>query len=142
MAKKNKLIFMTTPNLTKMLTDFEELSREGLIEAIKGALIESHNYITPMLKQQIEKHRRTGITENSLEETPRVTVEGDKIYMPLGFNLSNGGLASLFLMYGTPKMPPDTALYDAIFGDNVKKEVAKIQRNYVKKAMQKYLNGG
>lgn len=139
---KNKLIFMTTPNLTKMLTDFEELSREGLIEAIKGALIESHRYITLRLEQEIEKHRRTGRTENSLVQTAEVTVEGDKISMPLGFDLSHGGLPSLFLMYGTPKMPPDTALYDAIFGDKVKKEIAKIQRDYVKSAMQKYINGG
>ena len=138
----NKLIFMQTPNMKKLLTQFEELSSKGLQEAIKGALIESHKYITPLLLQQIEKHRQTGRTENSLDEIPRVTVEGNKISMPVGFHISQGGLPSIFLMYGTPKMPPDTALYNAVFGDETKREIAKIQREYVKRAMQKYLNGG
>lgn len=138
----DKLIFMQTPNMKKLLTEFEQLSNKGMQEAIKGALIESHKYITPMLRQQIEKHRRTGRTENSLDETPQVTIEGNKLSIDVGFHISQGGLPSIFLMYGTPKMPPDTALYNAIFGAEVKKEVAKIQRNYVKQAMKKYLNGG
>jgi len=138
----NKLVFIQTPNMKKLLTEFDELSNKGMQEAIKGALIESHKYITPLLRQQIEKHRKTGRTENSLDETPRVTVEGNKISIGVGFHISQGGLPSIFLMYGTPKQAPDTALYNAIFGGEVKKEIAKIQRNYVKKAMQKYLNGG
>lgn len=138
----NKLIFMQTPNMKKLLTEFDALSSKGMQDAIKGALIESHKYITPLLKQQIEKHRRTGRTENSLDDTPQVTIEGNKLSIDVGFHISQGGLPSIFLMYGTPKQAPDTQLYNAVFGGETKKEIAKIQRNYVKKAMQKYLNGG
>lgn len=137
-----KLVFMETPNMKKLLTEFEQLSNKGMQEAIKGALIESHKYITPMLRQQIEKHRRTGRTENSLDETPQVTIEGNKLYIGIGFHISQGGLPSIFLMYGTPRQSPDTALYNAIFGGETQKEIRKIQRTYVKQAMKKYLNGG
>ena len=138
----NELIFMQTPNMKKLLTEFDELSNKGMQEAIKGALIESHKYITSLLRQSIERHRRTGRTENSLENTPEVTIEGNKLSIGVGFHISQGGLPSIFLMYGTPKQAPDTQLYNAVFGAETKKEIAKIQRNYVKQAMKKYLNGG
>ena len=49
-----------------------------------------------------------------------------------GFKISDGGLASIFLMYGTkihgqPHVSPDKKLYNAIFGATTKKKIQEIQ---------------
>lgn len=135
----NKLVFMVTPNMKRWLTDIDGLSKTGLDEAVRAALIESHNYITPLLQAEIEKHRRTGRTENSLDTNPVVTQQGDTFSIDIGFHISQGGLPSIFLMHGTPKQAPDTQLYEAVFGKKTAREIKNLQHTHVKQALQKYL---
>lgn len=135
----NQLVFMTTPNMKQWLTDLDGLSKTGLDEAVRGALTESHKYITPLLQAEIEKHRRTGDTENSLDTNPVVNKQGDTYSIDIGFHISQGGLPSIFLMHGTPKQAPDTQLYEAVFGKKTAREIKKLQQTYVKQALQKYL---
>ena len=133
-----KLVFMNTPAMKKVLTSLEAMSREGLNEAVTGALIECHKYVTPKLEAEIEKHFRTGRTANSLDTNPKVNYQGDYISIGVGFHITQGGLASIFLMYGTPKMAPDINLYNAVYGPETKKQLRKIQRDYVTKTFYKY----
>ena len=133
-----KLVFMNTPDMKEVLTSLEAMSREGLNEAVTGALIECHKYVTPKLEAEMQKHFRTGRTANSLDTNPKVNYQGDYISIGVGFHISQGGLASIFLMYGTPKMAPDINLYNAVYGPETKKQLRKIQRDYVTKTFYKY----
>ncbi len=96
-------------------------------EITAKALQESYNKITPNIKNAISSHKLTGQTEKSLRETEKVNWNGFNGYINVGFDISNGGLASIFLMYGTPKMKPDKKLYNSIYGTKIKKEVKEIQ---------------
>lgn len=137
MAKK--LVFLDMPNMTKWITDLDSLTKRGLEEAVKNALIESKQYITQMLEAEMQTHNRTGITLDSLDTETKVDVNGFKYSIPIGFNLRQGGLASLWLMHGTPKQAPDQRLYDAVYGKGTQKRVKQIQQEQVKRVLQKYL---
>ena len=52
----------------------------------------------------------------------RLNGKRTKAYIKVGFNISKGGLASIFLMYGTPRMQPDKKLYNSIYGSSTKKK--------------------
>lgn len=132
-------LFMITPNMKKWLTDLDALSKTGLEEAVRNALKESHNYITPLLNAEIEKHRRTGRTENSLDTNPIVNKRGDLFNIEIGFHITQGGLPSIFLMHGTPKQAPDMQLYNAVFGKATAKKIKNLQHTAVKQALQKYI---
>ena len=134
-----KLIFMQTPNMKKWLTDLDTLSKTGLDEAVKAALLESKQLVTQQLETEMQRHNRTGITIGSLDTEQKVYVQGFEYSVSVGFHISQGGLASIFLMYGTPKQAPDTQLYNAVFGKATQRKIRDIQHTAVKRAMQKYL---
>lgn len=142
MAKKPvnaKLMFMQTPNMKKWLTDLDTLSKTGLDEAVKAALLESKRLVTEKLQARMEIHNRTGITADSLDTEQKVYVTGYEYSVDVGFHISRGGLPSIFLMHGTPKQTPDTQLYDAVFGKGTQREIRNIQHTHVKRVIQKYL---
>lgn len=139
--KSGKMFSMHFSGAASMLTRFEDLSASGCAKAIGQALKATHEVVNPKIHAEMKKHRRTGTVEGSIVDNPRITIEGDIISMPIGFDLENGGLPSIWLMYGTPKQQPDTLLYEAIFGRKTASEVAKIQRQAIKQAMEVYING-
>lgn len=122
--------------------------------AITEALQESYNYVTAHLEDQIEQHHRTGKTAESLLKNEKVQVEGTTYYINVGFDVGSGGLASIFLMYGTPKhtikrrtmngtkswnhpgMDADAVLYDLVFGPATKSEIEKIQKRTFERQME------
>ncbi len=123
----NKLVF-DTKGLEEMiawLSEFDNGTEER--RAVEDALKDSKDYVTKQLAEEIERHRRTGITEKSLDKNDSVSWEGTQASIPVGFHIRQGGLASIFLMYGTPRMQPDKKLYNAIYGSKTKKEIHEIQ---------------
>ena len=68
-------------------------------------------------------------TARSLKRTAAVEWNGTVAEIGIGFKISQGGLPSIFLMYGTPKIQPDKNLYAAIYGSKTKKEVKTIQED-------------
>ncbi|MDE6777235.1 MAG: hypothetical protein K2J25_04775 [Oscillospiraceae bacterium] len=55
----------------------------------------------------------------------------------VGFHISDGGLPSIFLMYGTPSIEPDNNLKEAIYGTKTKNEIKKIQREVYEKSIER-----
>lgn len=98
---------------------------------IKGvtekALRETHKVITKKAEAAIAPHKETGVTEKSLKRNSEIEWAGTLASVETGFSIRQGGLASIFLMYGTPRMKKDQNLYNAFFGNKTKKEVMELQ---------------
>ena len=112
--------------LTKQLQEMDGNIKKTTEEALK----KSQRHVHQKLGQEMQKHNRTYATVRSLVDNPTVTWVGNtRAEIPVGFSIREGGLASIFLMYGTPRMAKDQALYNAIYGKKTSDEIAEIQRN-------------
>lgn len=145
MAKKSKWAF----NFGEMEALAAKIEKMGgnLEEAVEDALQGTHDLITPKLAAGIARHDYSGRTGKSLDKAPAVTWKSPLVaQVNIGFDLTAGGVPSIFLMWGTPKrkaseMPVDKAFKNAAFGPAVKREVAKLQREALEAYLQKNLRG-
>ena len=116
--------------------------------------------VNPGLKKAISKHKRTGRTEATLKEGQHPTWAGNVASIYVGFDISHGGLPSIFLMYGTARHTPvnqygtpkrgdakenpgieaDKKLYNAIYGKTVQREISAEQERIYNQAIEKRLN--
>lgn len=125
MTKKNKLEFDGFEQVIARLHKLDGDVRGTTEKALK----ETHKYITANARKAIAPHRQTGTTEKSLVENAHIEWAGSVASVKTGFDIKNGGLPSIFLMYGTPRMDKDQKLYNAFYGTRTKKEVKKIQED-------------
>ncbi|HIZ16859.1 MAG TPA: hypothetical protein H9675_04745 [Firmicutes bacterium] len=135
---KNKLS-LNFDGFAEILNKLEKLGKNSN-DTAETALIESKHYVHKNLEDAMAAHNRTGQTERSLHYQDKIEWTGSIAEMGVGFDISGGGLPSIFLMYGTPRMSPDKKLYNAIFGNKTRKEISEIQsdifRNYLRKVME------
>lgn len=103
--------------------------------AVNKALIETHRIVTEKAEAAIEPHRRTGATEASLRHDVLIEWNGDVASIKVGFDIENGGLPSIFLMYGTARIKPDTTLHNAFFGKDTIKEIVEAQEKAIYNAI-------
>ena len=101
------------------------------------ALVESKKLVTPGIKKRMEKHHRTGVTESTINDINEVTWNGSIGEIKIGFDISNDGLPSIFLMYGTPRMKKDTALYNSIYGSKIKKQISELQKEIFERELER-----
>lgn len=128
---KNKLS-LDFPAYDHLKKQLEKAGGNALKTAVDKALTESARYADAQLEKAIAPHRKTGRTEDSLEGESRPQWSGTNASIDVGFDISNGGLPSIFLMYGTkvhgqPHVEPDRKLYNAIYGSKVKNTIKQIQ---------------
>lgn len=100
----------------------------------ENALISTHKIVTKKAQKGIGSSSlpakgkySTGRTKRSLRTEAIIEWERGVASVKVGFNIKEGGLASIFLMYGTPRMKKDQALYDAFFGKKTLKEISEAQ---------------
>lgn len=124
----------------ELMEQYDKLDGD-LREVTADCLKAAHDIVTPKISADIVKHHRTGLTEKSIEKNSRVNWDGETASIDVGFNLKNGGMPSIFLMYGTPRMKKDTKLYNDIYGSAVKKQIAERQEEILMNAIQKRLGG-
>lgn len=148
MAKKTK------NKLTLQFSGFAEYAEKldalggSLKETTEKALKESHAFVTPKLIEAMDKHNQTGETVGSIITHAPVEWVGATAEIKVGFELEKGGMPSIFLMYGTPRHEPnhsgtdaDDELYNAIYGNATKKEIARIQKEIFDTAIKKKMEG-
>ena len=116
-------------------------STEFLKKTVEQALEESKEYVTEKLHQEMPKHHRTGRTEASIDDDSGVEWRGTIAEIKVGFKISDGGLASIFLMYGTPRMQPDKKLYNDVYGLATSRKIQEIQREVFEKALKEVMEG-
>lgn len=104
---------------------------------VEEALAGTQKHIAGQAHAAMARHHRTGGTEGAIVEDGLVSWEGDTASIGIGFGLADGGMPSVFLMYGTPTMAKDTALYNAVYGARTRKEVARLQEQIILGAIAK-----
>lgn len=142
--------------MTISFQGFEEYAEkldkfEGSLKAtVTEALRESADYVTKNLEKDIKPHSKpiskysTGATAKSLK-MQTVKWEGSRATIGVGFDISGGGLPSIFLMYGTPRHGPhpgveaDKALYKDAFGNSTKRKINEIQKEIFERNLKKRL---
>ena len=156
MASSRKKLFIDFSGFADYAERLENLGGDLKATADK-ALQASHDYVTENLKDDMKRHHKTGRTERSLLEDSKVEWTGNVGSIEVGFDIANGGLPSVFLMYGTPKHAPanqygkasgtnhgvdaDKQLFDDVYGARTKKEVRKIQDEIFAKEIKKIMGG-
>lgn len=105
------------------------------------ALKESHALVTPKIKAAMTKHNRTGGTSRAILDKSAVVWDGAVASIDVGFDIQSGGMPSIFLMYGTPRVKPDRDLYNAIYGNKTKKEIKELQQEIFSAAIKKAMEG-
>lgn len=125
MGSKLKLEFDGLDNVIQKLTKLGSNVKGTAEKALK----ESHKIVTDKAKKAIQPHHLTGATEKSIYSPPEVNWAGNIASVPVGFSIRNGGLAHIFLMYGTPRIKKDQKLYNAFFSKATKDEIKTIQED-------------
>ena len=123
MANKTRIEFDGFEEVIARLTKLD-----GDIKGVtEKALRETHKIITKKAETAIAPHKETGATEKSLKRNAEIEWAGTLASVETGFSIRQGGLPSIFLMYGTPRMKKDQNLYNAFFGNKTRKEVMELQ---------------
>lgn len=119
---------------------FVRLSRElehlggSISEVEEKALEKTFDIVTAKAERAAKKENypaegdySTGDTAESLVKTCKIYFHGTAAEVKVGFNVKEGGLASIFMMYGTPRYMKVQSMYDAFFGKSTLEEVRKAQ---------------
>lgn len=139
MANKMKLQFS---GFDEYIEKLDKLGGD-IRTATEQALFKTHEMITPALKRRMENahNNYSGETVRSLDEDGSLTWEGQTASISVGFHIRDGGLPSIFLMYGTPRMQPDRTLYNLVYGSKIKKEIGERQKEIFAKAIKERMEG-
>lgn len=144
MARKNKLTidFDGFEILQKQLTELGGDAKQ----AAETALKESHKIVTEKVKAAMMNHRESGDTADAIISAPVVEWTGETAAVDVGFDITGGGLPSIFLMYGTqlhgqPHITPDRNLYNAVYGAQTRKEIRAVQESEYRKMIERAVNG-
>lgn len=113
----------------------------SLANLAEDCLKTAHKAITPAIREDMKKHRRTGKTEGAIIEQSKTEWEGTRASIGVGFEVSKGGLPSIFLLYGTPRMKKDTRFYSDMIGSRAKKKIQQAQEKTFQKGIKKLLEG-
>lgn len=143
MAKNRISIDFDGFNVLKKQLD--EIGGNATQRAVESALKASQQVIAEQVEAAIEPHNLTGKTKRSIVSNSPVEWTGDTASVGVGFDISGGGLPSIFLMYGTklhgqPHITPDRKLYDAVYGAKTRKEISKIQESAFQKVLERVMN--
>ena len=135
----------------KAISDYaERLEKLGgsIEEVVTQMLQNAHDITTADIEREMKKHNKTGDTDRSILRNSKVEWSGTVASIDIGFDINNGGLPSIFLMYGTPKHEPghpgterDQALYDAIYGKSALRKRAEMVKAIMDREIKKRMGG-
>lgn len=124
--------------LDEMEGDLKKATEEALEESAKIVQAEVVKAAAQYQNKGGGKGYATGAMYNAIKRDYQIHWKGTVAEIGVGFNIGAdypGGIHSIFLMYGTPRMDKDQKLYNAIFGSKTQRRVWYAQS----KVIQKYL---
>lgn len=107
----------------------------SLRPAVDEALTEVQRYVQGNVHQAAAKYTKggtrysTGRMLSAVKPTDGVEWAGNVASVGVGFDIyaaGGGGMHSIWMMYGTPRIRPDKKLYNAIRGARTQKQVHEI----------------
>ncbi len=128
MARKNKITFdlraleRTLNELTAVGADTRGITENVLLNAAEKVQADVRAALAPQYMPAGGRYS-TGATELSVID-PHVVWHGSRCEAPIGFDKSKSG-AGGFLITGTPKMRPNTKLYEIFEGRRYMNNVMK-----------------
>lgn len=137
MANKLNLEFVGMEQLIAKLTNVGGSLESAADAALKQTFGTVTRSVTAATSTSMYNFKRTGKTAGSILSTPKVEKQGMTFSVPVGFDIGNGGLASIFLMHGTPTITPDRNLYNSIYGTKIRKIVQEEQREVFQKHIER-----
>lgn len=140
MAKNKITVDFSGFNLLKKQLD--AIGGDATKRAIESALKASQQVVAEQVNTAMIPHTRTGKTQRSIVRNSPVEWTGDTAAIGIGFDISGGGLPSIFLMYGTklhgqPHIEPDRNLYNAVYGAQTKKKIMEMQEQAFNKVLER-----
>lgn len=116
MAKSNgkrgnafKLSFYGSSELLKKIDD----AGGNVEDAISSAIVKSAQLPKHDMEEFMRQHRYSGLTASTMTEDRIKWIDGKCKYR-VGYDIKKGGMASLFLDIGTPKMKPHFFIYHSV----------------------------
>ncbi len=149
MARRNR-ISLQVRGFEEYMERLDELGgSDAMKRGVESALKASKQYVNPLITQTMASSNlpaggkySSGDTEQSIDTDMNVEWQGLTGSIKVGFDFSESGLKSIYLMYGTPKTSPVTGLYEAIYGNRTQREIGKIQAETLNKVIQRIMEGG
>jgi len=159
MANKKKF-GLEFKGFEEVMANYEKLG--GDVKKItKECLDFIPDMINPKLQTDIAKHKRSGDTAQSIAQGEQVKWNGQVAGIKVGFKIGDGGLASIFLMYGTARHTPvnqygtpkregarmhpgtnaDRKLYNDIYGRAIRKQIGAKQEEILQREIKKRMGG-
>lgn len=138
---KNKLT-VDFSALERYRRQLESIGSDSTARAFTSALKASQQVVKQSVTAAMTPHNKTGQTVSTAISGKPVEWTGDTAAVPVGFDIAEGGLASIFIMYGTelygqPHVTPDRKLYDAVYGAAVRRRIRKIQEEAFRKVIER-----
>lgn len=145
---RNK-IGLQVSGLDEYMAKLDEIGgSKAMLRATEAALKASKEYVNPLIESAVATSNlpakgqySTGDTKHSIDKDMTVEWEGMTASIKVGFNFKESGPKSIFLMYGTPKMPPVKGLKAAIYGNKTKKQIADVQADAINKVISRIMEG-
>lgn len=126
----------------------DQLQEAGGDKALKWGVATSMETAKRQINIQLEKRLQpgnlpaggkysTGDTAESIDRQYRTQWNGNIATLPLGFDMSKSGLASIMLLYGTPRMKPVPGLNDALKGKVARRIVRERQEEGMRAILER-----
>jgi len=108
----------------------------NIVGVTEKALKSAHRLVTKNAEKAIEKQNlpakglySKGDTLKALYREGKVEWVGTVASIQAGFSVRKGGLASIFMMYGTPRYMKNQKLYNAFFGRKTQQQIRQFQED-------------
>lgn len=144
---RNK-IGLQVKELDYYMAHLDELGNgDAMKRGVEAALKASKQYVNPLIESAMNNLPAGGIystgdTKQSIDKEMSVEWQGMTASIKVGFDFKKSGMKSIYLMYGTPKMPPVSGLKAAIYGNKTQKEIGAIQEEALQKVILRIMEGG
>lgn len=132
MAMRKRFV-IEVKGLDLLMRRLEKLNGDSKKIAEK-CLEKGHDIITPKATEAAQKQNLpakgryyTGKTVRSVKKDNRVDWHGTVGQEDVGYSVSKGGLAWIFMMWGTPRYMKNKKMWSAFYGAATKREVGAAQ---------------
>ncbi len=139
-----KLEFSGFDEILKKLTKLEADTKT----IAEKALTETHKIVTEKAAVAVQKpnlpaqgkysRKNPPNTASSLKRDVDISWNGTVGSVDVGFDISHGGLPTVFMIRGTPTYMKNQMLYDAFYGDQTIGEIRNRQKEIFYKALEEF----